>query len=103
MDEIKQLDVSIMGREFRVGCPVEEETTLLQAVDLLNDKMQEIRATGKVVGMEKIAILAALNISHEFLQVQLGSGDFDIGAIQRRIKNMDAVIDATLQEQNDLF
>ena len=43
MSEIKQLDVSIMGREFRVGCPVEEEATLLQAVDLLNGKMQEIR------------------------------------------------------------
>jgi cell division protein ZapA len=103
MSEIKQLDVSIMGREFRVGCPVEEEATLLQAVDLLNGKMQEIRSTGKVVGMEKIAILAALNISHEFLQVQVGGGDFDIGAIQRRIKNMDAVIDAALQQQNDLF
>jgi len=103
VSEIKQLDVSIMGREFRVGCPAEEEPTLLQAVDLLNDKMQEIRATGKVVGMEKIAIMAALNISHEFLQVRVGSGDFDIGAIQRRIKSMDAMIDAALQEQNDLF
>ena len=103
MSEIKQLDVSIMGREFRVGCPAEEEATLLQAVDLLNGKMQEIRSTGKVVGMEKIAILAALNISHEFLQVQVGGDDFDIGAIQRRIKNMDAVIDAALQQQNDLF
>lgn len=103
MSEIKQLDVSIMGREFRVGCPSDEEATLLQAVDLLNEKMLEIRATGKVVGLEKIAILAALNISHEFLQVQVGGGDFDIAAIQRRIKNMNAAVDAALQEQNDLF
>ncbi|MDR3409763.1 MAG: cell division protein ZapA [Formivibrio sp.] len=103
MSEIKQLDVSIMGREFRVGCPIEEEPTLLQAVDLLNEKMQEIRATGKVVGLEKIAIMAALNISHEFLQVRVGGGDFDIGEIQRRIRSMDATIDAALQEQNDLF
>ena len=103
MSEIKQLDVSIMGREFRVGCPAEEEATLLQAVDLLSEKMQEIRSTGKVIGLEKIAIMAALNISHEFLQVRLGNSDFDIGAIQRRIKDMDAMIDAALQEQNDLF
>ncbi len=103
MSEIKQLDVSIMGREFRVGCPSDEEATLLQAVDLLNEKMLEIRATGKVVGLEKIAILAALNISHEFLQVQVGGGDFDIAAIQRRIKNMNAAVDAALQEQTDLF
>lgn len=103
MSEIKQLDVNIMGREFRVGCPVEEEPTLLQAVEMLNQKMQDIRATGKVVGIEKIAIMAALNISHEFLQVRVGGCDIDIGAIQRRIKHMDTTIDAALQEQNNLF
>lgn len=103
MSEIKQLDVNIMGREFRVGCPADEEATLLQAVEMLNQKMQEIRNTGKVVGMEKIAIMAALNISHEFLQVRVGGGEIDIGAIQRRIKNMDATIDAALSDQADLF
>lgn len=103
MSEIKQLDVNIMGREFRVGCPTDEEATLLQAVDMLNQKMQEIRGTGKVVGIEKIAIMAALNICHEFLQVRVGGGDIDIGVLQRRIKNMDEMIDVALQEQNNLF
>ena len=102
-EEIKQLDVNIMGREFRVGCPASEETTLLQAVEMLNEKMQEIRGTGKVVGLEKIAIMAALNICHEFLQVRVGGGEIDIGLLQRRIKSMDEVIDAALNEQNNLF
>lgn len=103
MSDIKQLDVNIMGREFRVGCPTDEEASLLQAVDLLNQKMQEIRTTGKVLGIEKIAIMAALNIAHEFLQVQVGGSDIDIGAMQRRINAMDAKIDAALNDQHDLF
>ena len=102
MSETRQLDVNIMGREFRVGCPADEEATLLQAVELLNGKMQEIRTTGKVAGLERIAILAGLDIAHEYLQIVACAGNFDIGAIQRRIKNMNATIDALLEEQHDL-
>ncbi len=101
MSEIKQLDVTIMGREFRVACPVEEEATLLESVELLDQKMHEIREGGKVIGLEKIAILAALNLAHDFLQARVG--DFDIGTIQRRIKHMNATIDAALEGQADLF
>ncbi len=103
MSDIKQLDVSIMGREFRLACPAEEESTLLQAVEMLDEKMHAIRSGGKVVGLEKIAIMAALNIAHELLQVRLGGGDFDIGTIQRKINNMNEIIDAALQEQRALF
>ncbi|SFN49242.1 cell division protein ZapA [Formivibrio citricus] len=103
MSEIKQLDVSIMGREFRLACPAEEEPALLQAVQMLDEKMHEIRAGGKVVGLEKIAIMAALNIAHELLHVRVGSGDFDIGTIQRKIHSMNETIDAALQEQRALF
>ncbi|KPC52168.1 cell division protein ZapA [Amantichitinum ursilacus] len=101
MSTIKQLDVSIMGREFRVACPDDEEETLLQAVDLLNGKMHEIRDTGKVIGIEKIAIMAALNIAHEYLHVK--AGGFDIGGYQRRIGSLNAKLDAALQEQTELF
>lgn len=55
---------------------------------------------GKVVGLEKIAIMAALNIAHELLQVRLGGGDFDIGTIQRKINNMNEIIDAALLQSS---
>lgn len=103
MSEIKQLDVSIMGREFRLACQAQEESTLLQAVQMLDEKMHEIRAAGKVVGLEKIAIMAALNIAHELLHVRVDGSDFDIGTIQRKIQNMNETIDAALQEQRALF
>ncbi|WP_028450669.1 MULTISPECIES: cell division protein ZapA [Chitinibacter] len=101
-DDIKQLDISIMGREFRVACPVSEEETLLQAVQLLDSRMHDIRTNGKVIGLEKIAIMAALNITHEFLQTK-APGGIDIGAHQRRIDRMNSTIDAVLQEQTELF
>ncbi|MGH6693188.1 MAG: cell division protein ZapA, partial [Gammaproteobacteria bacterium] len=57
----KALQVTVMGREFRVACPENEHKELLEAVDYLNRKMDEIRDNGKVVGVERIAIMAALN------------------------------------------
>lgn len=102
MSEAKTLQIAIMGREFRVACPEEEQAGLLEAVDYLNKKMLEIREGGKVIGLERIAIMAALNIAHEFLSTKLG-GSFDMGEIKRRMNRMETVIDQALSEQAKLF
>lgn len=101
-EAVKHLDISIMGREFRVACPAAEEETLLQAVQLLDARMHDIRTAGKVIGIEKIAIMTALNMTHEFLSTKV-EGGFDIGSIQRKIDNMNSTIDAALLEQTELF
>ena len=67
MSEKGALTINLMGREFRVACPEGEERSLLASVEYVNRKMKEIRDTGKVVGNERVALLAALNIAHEFL------------------------------------
>ena len=102
MSESKSLQVTIMGREFRVACPEEEQAGLLEAVDYLNRKMLEIRDGGKVIGLERIAIMAALNIAHELLTTKVGGG-FDMGEIKRRMNRMEAVIDQAMSEQAKLF
>lgn len=102
MSEIKQLDLTIMGREFRVACPPEEEAALREAVVYLERKMQEIRDTGNVMGIDKIAIMAALNISHEFMSMRI-KGGFDVGDFRRRIGAMQQAIDETLRDQQQLF
>ena len=90
------VDVAIMGREFRVTCPDEEREELLQAVAYLDKKMCEIRENGKVVGSERIAIMAGLNIAHELLAVKVKE-DFDMGEFKRRIDRMQMLLDtATL-------
>lgn len=94
--------INIMGREFRVTCSEEEQKGLLEAVEYLNKKMQEIRAGGKVVGLERIAIMAALNIAHELLSTKVG-GAFDIAEIKRRMSNMQTELDRALADQSELF
>jgi cell division protein ZapA len=102
MSETKSLQVTIMGREFRVACPEEEQAGLLEAVDYLNRKMLEIRDGGKVIGLERIAIMAALNIANELLTTKVGGG-FDMGEIKRRMNRMEALIDQAMSEQAKLF
>jgi cell division protein ZapA len=101
-EKVKTLDVSILDREFRIACPDEERAELLEAVTYLDKKMRDIRDRGKVVTVERIAIMAALNISHELLTTRLGSG-FDMGDFKRRINAMQSSIDASLAEQDELF
>lgn len=62
------VEVKILEKEFLVACPAEEKESLLSAADYLSDKMREIRNSGKVIGTDRIAIMAALNITHEMLQ-----------------------------------
>jgi len=100
--ESKGLDVTIMGREFRVACPEDEQQELLASVDYLDKKMREIRDTGKVIGIERIAIMAALNIAHEFLTTRV-SPNFDIGEFKRRISSMEAALEQAMSEQDELF
>ena len=102
MGEAKSLPITIMGRDVRVACAENEQAGLLQAVDDLNKKMLEIRESGKVIGLERIAIMAALNIAHEFLSVKVGSG-FDMAELKRRMKNMETAIDQAMSEQAKLF
>ncbi len=95
------MDVTIMGREFRVTCPTEEREELLLAVAYVDKKMREIRDSGKVVGSERVAIMAALNITHELLTIK--NGGFDMEEFKRRIDCMQAALDSVMPEQDKLF
>ena len=97
----KALQINVMGREFRVACPENEQKELLEAVDYLNKKMDEIRDHGKVIGVERIAIMAALNIAHELLTTKVGG--FDMAALKRRMQNMETTLDQALRDQSKLF
>ena len=100
------MTISLLGREFRVGCPEGEEKQLLASVDYLNRKLKEVRDTGKVSGNERIAIMAALNIAHELMSND-GKGasqSFDGSAYKRRILAMQETVDSALSaDQENLF
>ncbi len=100
------LTVSLLGREFRVACPEGEEKQLAASADYLNRKLKEVRDTGKVVGNERIAIMAALNIAHEMMsnRSSAGSSSIDGAAIRRRIVAMQETVESALAaDQEKLF
>ncbi|WP_191602405.1 cell division protein ZapA [Marinomonas algicola] len=61
------VSVNILGQEYKINCPKGHETELTEAADYLNSQMQEIRTNSKIIGTERVAIIAALNITHDML------------------------------------
>ncbi len=98
----KTVEVSLLGRTYRVACEDDERESLMQAVAYLETKMNEIRNAGKVTGAERIAVMAALNVAHELLSVRLGS-KFDVGQAKRRLSAIESKIDAAIAKQENLF
>ena len=100
--ESTSIDVSIMGREYRVACKPQERQELLDAVAYVDRQMRSIRDAGKQNNAERVAVMAALNIAHELLRVRV-AGNVDLGGLRRRIQEMQSTIDAALAEQEKLF
>ncbi len=98
----KTVEVQLLGRTYRVACEDHEREALMQAVAYLDGKMAEIRRAGKVMGAERIAVMAALNVAHELLSVRLGAG-FDIGQAKRRISAIESRLDEAIAKQEKLF
>lgn len=101
-EKAKALEVNIMGRNYRVTCADDEREALLAAVAYVDKKMTEIKATSKVAGTERIAVMAALNIANELLSVKLGGG-FDIAELKRRMNSVQSKLDQALSQQDSLF
>lgn len=73
MSKASTFSVTILDKEYQVACPPEQQADLLLSARHLDEQMRMIRATGKVIGLERIAVMAALNISHELLQAREGA------------------------------
>lgn len=89
--------VRIMGREYSVVCPPDEHEALVASADFLNERMMAIRKRGKALGAERIAVMAALNLARELLEMKGSSKVLqpDSAAIER-VKQLRLDIDSTL-------
>jgi cell division protein ZapA len=102
------LDVRIMGREYRVACTPEERDGLLAAVELVDQKMREIAQRTKSTIAERVAVMAALNIAHEYLASPPVSAEkevdytVDTSDAKRRIADMGVRISTVLAPQQQL-
>lgn len=107
------MDVTIMGRIYKVACDDDEREALLAAVEHLDRKMNEIKAHGKVASAERIAVMAGLNIAHEFLASRNSASgtsaartpepSIDIESAKRRMAVMQATLDQALAAQEKLL
>ncbi len=101
-EESRQVEITLLGREYRVSCPAGQEGKLLEAAMLLDARMREVQEAGKLLGAEKIAITAALNIAHDYLFANESKG-YDLHEARRRIRDIDQRLDRCFYEQDSLF
>lgn len=91
--DIIQTSVHILDKEYVVGCRDEEREALHHSAEMLDTKMRDIRASGKVIGTERVAVMAALNIAYELLQEKNREQDYNeqmgkrLQAIQDKIES----------------
>lgn len=85
--------IQILDKDYTVACPPEEKEGLLESAELLNQRMREVRDSGKVMGAERMAVMTALNVIHEFTRERLerdrvlSETDAAIRAIEGKLEN----------------
>ena len=99
-EQIAQVSVRILDKEYQVACPAEERTDLLDSAEILNDKMREIRDSGRIVGLDRIAVMAALNMANDLIHAKARDQELE-GGISNRLKlisdRVDNVLNGTQQ------
>ena len=93
--------VRILDKEFFVACPPDERQDLLDSAEYLNKKMREVRDTGQVVGADRIAVMAALNMAAELLRLRRQDSELQ-GNVTGRVKNMRERVEGALQRTRQL-
>jgi len=92
--------VSILGKQFSVACPEDQRADLVAAAEYLDRKMSDIQRSGKAIGLERCAIMAALNISHELMELRRDAGSAD--GIEAKVRLLQERISTALGSQNEL-
>ena len=86
------VNVRVLDREFTVGCEPGERDSLMAAVQLLDSRMREIRGNNKMAALERIAVLAALNLASDYLQLRNSDAERN-GGIGRTLGEMNRKLD----------
>ena len=96
-----QVSVRILDKEYQVACPANERTNLLDSAEILNTKMREIRDSGRIVGLDRIAVMAALNMANDLMHAQARDTALD-GDITDRLKHISDRVDHVLSDTRQL-
>lgn len=88
------VNIHILDKEYQVNCPPEEQNALIRSSQLLDARMREIRKTGHVIGLERIAVMAALNLTYDLLMAQSKATSSD--GVSRDIDGLDKKLSSAL-------
>ena len=102
MSRSNTVSVDILDKEYQVACPADEESALATAARYLDQHMRDIRSTGKVIGLERVAIMASLNISHELLALKGGEQSTQNSEEQQRLSALNSQLDEVLYQLRQL-
>jgi len=100
-DPTAQVSVRILDKEYQIACPSHERTDLLDSAEILNSKMREIRDSGRVVGLDRIAVMAALNMANDLIHAQARDRMLD-GDFSGRLKIISERVEGVLGESQQL-
>ena len=100
-DRMVRVSVRILEKEYQVACLPEERSELLDSAEYLNSKMREIRDGGNVVGLDRIAVMAALNITHELLKIR-GRGELVETDVGQKIRQLRERVETALSRGQQL-
>lgn len=100
---MEQIDVKILDRDYRLAVPPEEKARLIDAVRVVDEKMRAIRDAGRVAGVDRIAVMAALQLAHELLGAAAVADSASAADASRRIRRMTEELDAEIKRQESLF
>jgi cell division protein ZapA len=100
-EPIAQVNIKILEKEYQIACPASERSALLDSAQLLNAKMREIRDSGKVIGLDRIAVMAALNMANDLLRSR-SRGEMLEGDAKLRLQAMRERVEGALQTTRQL-
>jgi cell division protein ZapA len=99
--ELARVSVRILEKEYFIACPYEERSELLDCAQFLNARMREIRDSGKVVGADRIAVIAALNLVQELLRSRAREAELD-GDVGGRLRALRQRVEGALEQGKQL-
>lgn len=88
--------IRILDKEYQINCPPEEQDALIHSSQELDRRMRDIRRSGNVIGLERIAVMAALNLTYDLLRAESKATNND--SLSHEIQRVDAKLDSALDK-----
>jgi cell division protein ZapA len=100
---MEQIEARILDRDYKLAVNPDEKDQLIDAVKIVDGRMRNIRESGRVSGVDRIAVMAALQLAHELIGSQSDAATRPSGDIAKRIRKMSEDIEAEIKRQESLF